>query len=531
MVPSPLSSSDMTAAPISSDRRTLLWAGIAAAIYLALCLWLFLSIRHANGGHFVFSLDDPYIHMALAEQIAHGSYGINPGEPASPSSSVLWPFLLAPFARLPLPAIVLLFNLLAGLAASILIGFSVAAWTNHEEAPDTPRNLLTVLALILIGNLAGLTFVGMEHTLQVLLAGAGALGIIACLRTGKIPTWCLVLAALGPMVRYESLTISVALAIALIGLHQRRKALLLLVASVLPLIAFSLFLHHLKLPLLPGSVLIKGQVVGQNVSAARGFLRSVKVAVFSAATDNYHLPLFLLFLTLAGMAWKQTDRVKRFALGGAATAAGLHLLFGPFYWFYRYEVYIVFFSALVLISTLYALPKIPLGWYALALLGCSHLYIQALHDTILNSHDIYLQQYQMHRFVTGFYTGNVAINDLGLVSYRRRPGQQVFDLAGLGSIEATREKNKNAAWLDAVTREHNDGLVMLYEAGVRGIPGDWTRLGVLCNPNPTIFLGGRCVSYFATPLEPVQATRQQFNAFVKTLPPEIIVSSGDAKCP
>jgi hypothetical protein len=515
----------------SFNRRTILWAGIAAAIYLALCLWLFLGIRHANAGHFIFSLDDPYIHMALAEQIAHGTYGINPGEPASPSSSVLWPFLLAPFARFPLPVIVLLFNLLGGLATSLLIGFTIAAWTEADEAPDTPRNLLTILALILIGNLAGLTFVGMEHTLQVFLAGVGALGIISCMRTGKIPTWCLVLAALGPMVRYESLTISVALAIALVGLHQRRKALLLLVASVLPLIAFSLFLHHLKLPLLPGSVLIKGQVVGQNVSAARGFLRSVKVAVFSAPTDNYHLPLFLLFLTLAGMAWKQTDRVKRFALAGAATAAGLHLLFGPFHWFYRYEVYIVFFSALVLLSTLFELPKIPLGWYALALLGCSHLYIQALHDTITNSRDIYLQQYQMHRFVTEFYTGNVAINDLGLVSYHRRPGQQVFDLAGLGSVEATLQKNKNAAWLDAMTHEHHDGLVMIYESGLPVQPADWTRLGVLCNPTPTIFLGGRCVTYFATPMEPVETTRHQFNAFVKTLPPEIIVSTGTARCP
>jgi hypothetical protein len=125
----------------------------------------------------------------------------------------------------------------------------------------------------------------------------------------------------------------------------------------------------------------------------------------------------------------------------------------------------------------------------------------------------------------------VAINDLGLVSYHRRPGQQVFDLAGLGSVEATLEKNKNAAWLDAVTREHHDGLVMIYEGGVPSVPTDWKRLGVLCNPTPTIFLGGRCVSYFATPMEPMETTQQQFNAFVKTLPPEIIVSTGDAKCP
>ena len=33
----------------------------------------------------IYSLDDPYIHLALARQILHGHYGINPGEFAAPS--------------------------------------------------------------------------------------------------------------------------------------------------------------------------------------------------------------------------------------------------------------------------------------------------------------------------------------------------------------------------------------------------------------------------------------------------------------
>ena len=52
-----------------------------------------------NGGHFAYSLDDPYIHLALAENLAAGHYGLNLDEPSSPSSSILWPLLLAPFTR------------------------------------------------------------------------------------------------------------------------------------------------------------------------------------------------------------------------------------------------------------------------------------------------------------------------------------------------------------------------------------------------------------------------------------------------
>src|SRR5918998_1175737 len=47
-------------------------------------------------GAIFYTLDDPYIHLALAERIALGHYGINFGEVTAPSSSILWPFLLLP---------------------------------------------------------------------------------------------------------------------------------------------------------------------------------------------------------------------------------------------------------------------------------------------------------------------------------------------------------------------------------------------------------------------------------------------------
>ena len=78
---------------------------VAHTIIAPLCfVFLVLGIQIAvilirNDGIFSYILDDAYIHMALAEQIANGHYGINAGEYASPSSSILWPFLLAPFAH------------------------------------------------------------------------------------------------------------------------------------------------------------------------------------------------------------------------------------------------------------------------------------------------------------------------------------------------------------------------------------------------------------------------------------------------
>jgi hypothetical protein len=338
------------------------------------------------------------------------------------------------------------------------------------------------------------------------------------------------MAAMGTLVRYESLTIVIALTVTLVGLRQRRNAIMLMAGSLLPIILFGLYLHHLKLPVLPASVMIKGGVAGKSGSAAAGVFRSLEMAIRMAPTDPYRLPLTIFILMLAVMAWKEGDRPRRFAFAGTALAGLLHLLFGPFFWFYRYEVYIVFFCAFILLSTLKDLPKIPIGWYALILFSCCRPYVQALDDTVINAHDIYLQQYQMHRFVTEFYSGNVAIYDLGLVSYHRRPGQQVLDLAGLGSLESAMQKNKTTAWMDAITREHHAGLVMVVEASMPPAPGTWTRLGSLCLPHIPIFLGGRCVTYFATPEGPVAQTQQQFAAYVKTLPSEVQVYPAGVAC-
>jgi hypothetical protein len=506
---------------------------VAAGWYVLLCAALFHGIRKADGGHFIFSLDDPYIHLALSQQIAHGHYGINAGEPASPSSSVLWPFLLAPFAKFASqPLFALLLNFLAGLGAAILAACIVASWPGYDGSREEQvRRLLSAAILVFAGNLAGLTFLGMEHTLQVMLAAACAMGIIACLRGRPIPMWCLVAAAIGPMVRYENVGLSLALAIALVGQGLRRRALVLMTCSVLPLMAFSAFLHNLGLPLLPTSVLVKGTMTGQSGGALQHLLAQLKDVAIHSLTERHRMLLSILFLTLAGITWNERLPARRFALGGATAAAGLHLLIGRFHWFHRYEVYIVFFSVLIILQVVHERPRMLLGWYVLGLLGCSYLYMEAVNETVRSSHEIYLEQYQMHRFATDFYTGNVAVNDLGLVSYQRRPGEQVLDLEGLGSVEAAREKNKSTAWLDAITRRHDVGLVMIYPWWFGPAPASWTTLGQLCLDAPPVAAGGACVTYYVTPLAPLAQTQQEFARFVKTLPPDVTVKPASPAAP
>ena len=516
-----------------SQRQGALFPLVAAGFYLALCWVCWVQIRKLDQGHFTYALDDPYIHLALSEGIAHGHYGINTNEFSSPSSSLIWPFLLAPFARFSWQLYVpLALNILAGIAAAVLAGSLVARWpytpdTLSSGAVERSRRVLSAAALVFVGNLVGLTYIGMEHTLQVFLAGAGAWAIIACLRGRPIPTWCLLCVALGPMVRYENLGISAAVAIALVGQRQTQRAVGLLSASIAPLLMFSVYLHHLGLPWLPTSVLVKGQMAQAGTGIFSRALQFGTDDLYETFTERHRMLVAILFLTLAAIAWNEKVRERRYALWGATVAAGLHLLVGRFHWFHRYEVYIVFFSALVILEVVHERPRGLLGWYGLGLLGCSYLYLQAFHDVPHSASQVYREEYQMHRFVTEFYTGNVAVNDLGLVSFQRRPGTYVLDLWGLASVDSARQRDKSTAWLDKTVRAHDVGLVMDYPLWFGAAPNDWTPLGQVCINEAPIALGDMCVAYYATPLANVGQLEEEFDAFVSTLPPGVSVRRPD----
>src|SRR5258705_4599725 len=75
------------------------WLARAPALLLLLVLGGQLALLLAlNRGVLVFATDDAYIHLALAEHLASGHYGVNASEFSAPCSSILWPILLAPFA-------------------------------------------------------------------------------------------------------------------------------------------------------------------------------------------------------------------------------------------------------------------------------------------------------------------------------------------------------------------------------------------------------------------------------------------------
>ena len=112
---------------ISLAALSALSAGFGFAIWFALT-W-------ARIGTFEYPLDDVYIQLAMAEGIAGGTYGINPGEPASAASSILYPLLLTPFAGTDFQRLLpLAWNSAGLLTLGWLLGRWIEEWSTGTVA-------------------------------------------------------------------------------------------------------------------------------------------------------------------------------------------------------------------------------------------------------------------------------------------------------------------------------------------------------------------------------------------------------------
>jgi len=509
-------------------------APACVALYLAVVLTLLFAILHRDVGVFTYTLDDPYIHLALAENLAHGHYGINPGEPSSPSSSIVWPFLLMPFAGQPwdqyLP---LLWNVLFCGMAAWGIGRIVDGWAGQTNAPPPGSaawiaRFVVAAALMLVANLAGLTFVGMEHGLQVLVAVACAAGMVEAFAGRPIPTWCLCVAALGPMVRYENAALVAAIAVVLWGQGRLRTAIRLVASSLVGPALFSLFLVSRGLPALPTSVLVKAKAYSLANDGLLAVLHNMYWEPNVGTMREYAWWGQLLVAVLLGyLALREKQRVRRFVLSGALLTATLQLAVGRVNWFHRYEVYALIFTVLVASMALMQTTKLPRTVLVLGLLALGVPYWLALRDTPAAAANVVQQQYQMHRFVADFYRKSVAVNDLGWVSYRRPAGVYVLDLWGLASPEASRQPDKDADWLDNITRAHSAGLAMIYPDWYEeGAPDDWDPLATMCITGLRVSIGRPCVVFYSTAVGEKALLSGEIAAFARTLPASVKITLG-----
>ena len=487
-----------------------------------------LCILHLNDGHFTFTLDDAYIHLALAMNINNGHYGINSNEFSSPSSSIVWPFLLSHIARFRIaPYLVLLLNFVMALGTIVLYWRIL---TPDRFDPMDKRDyrqksiMLAVLLvlMILVTNVVGLAYLGMEHSLQLLMSVLIVFGMIQEIRGFGVSIWFLFAIVFAPLVRYECLALSAPaiLFLAVRGYWAKSAATATILALLLA--AFSLFLESLGLKWLPASVYGKSLVAftGGSFDALVGNLKTSL-----QMRQGLGLVLVMLLLLYYGMNGNH-KKENRLLAWLVAFSVFLHLLFGRYNWYNRYEIYIWTASLLSLcyvykewvygqLSAFGYYKSVAFAVVSGVLVGANYVFGVASIPQAANN--IYQQQYQMHRFAL-IYNKPVAVNDIGYVSYRNP--NYVLDLVGLASFKVLdlRMSNTNDAWMGQFVRGKDIKLIMIYDQFFRGIPASWKKLGDLLLGGEPVTAQYEKVSFYAVDCNAYRNINGLLEGFVKTLP-------------
>ncbi len=503
----------------------------ATFLFLLLNSLLLVGILVPNDGLLSFVLDDPFIHLRLAENIWLGHYGINLSEASAPSSSIIWPYVLSPFAGLVFaPWLLLLFNILMGVG---LIYFVAACLAINFSALSSQLLTAVLFSFVLLANLPSLVFVGMEHVLQVLLTVIIVYGLLNFLcktensHTTRLKYWFWLALFLSPLVRYEnSLLVGCVLLFLFVqGFYWPSLLTGLFIAFVL--LSFSGYLYSLGLGWLPTSILLKSSadlpLLEKLANKVNGLIVTPKAWLLMLA-----LGLFIRII------FSKRAQLERQLAACFALFTLLFLCLGSFGWYYRYEVFAWISVALVL---LYLYRKLAMDFISrgskqrkLAVLLILFLSIEHIFVTLLvpvAANNIYLQQYQMGRFVRDFYQAPVAVNDIGWVAYIGE--QHTLDLWGLASQTAMNLRlssdKQDGEWMQSLVESSDVGLAMIYfddqgdaDGWFESVPVSWQRLGSLTMQAGGVSVSKREVVFFSTNTEAHKRAVDSLALFAQTLP-------------
>ncbi|MBV9655038.1 MAG: hypothetical protein JOZ42_10800 [Acetobacteraceae bacterium] len=515
-------------------------AGIAAPLLVQV-----LGLMALCAGKVVYALDAAYVHLALAQQIIAGNYGIVPGEAAAPSSTILYPFLLAALDPLGLgSALPLVINVLCTVAAGLFAMLLARECDIALERIPPLRLFVLTVTVTLALNLPGLAITGLEHSLHVAMTVAYLLGLVRFVKNGRCDWWWIACIIIQPIIRFEAAAMVVADALIFVFFRKYRYALAMVAIGVFLVGGYSLFLHSLGLPLLPSSVLARSEWSKAAVASDGGggvlpvlfaILRNVKsnATSFGAAQMLGTLAAAVVWLGAAGTRlWAETgtksDRIKLVTLAFMAFVTIAQLTGGKLGWEPpRYEAYVLVLNmcglAVIFREQVNAWcehatwPRVSAICLALLLVFAG--YVVQFVSIPVSARKEYLGSFQLQRFVTEFYHRPVAVNQLGYVNYRNP--DYVLDLSGLGSEAARRAQaaQEGPDWMNAFLASHNIDLAIMDSGTPTAVPESWVRLADLYPGGSPADPTARYFTFYARSAGAAGPAAEALARFARTLPP------------
>ncbi|MCI0545981.1 MAG: hypothetical protein L0027_01710 [Candidatus Rokubacteria bacterium] len=416
------------------------WLALGAA--LAVGLGVFLVRERMVAGTSGFPLDDAWIHLQFARNLADGhGFSYNPGVPVAGSTAPLWTLLLAGAFGVTgaHPLVAKALGIALALAAALVTRRLVVAWTGQA-----PLGLLAGLVTALSGPLLWGALSGMEVVLAALLVA----GALLCHTAGHEVRAAL-LTGLAALARPEAVILLLLLWLASFPLSRRAwGALGLGLAPLVPWVAFNLATGGTPLPA-TARAKIEGGLVGWASGAPEPLMRMavIRPAAFLGEwtawlwSVNPLLPL----LVLPGLVllWTESRRLAIPALILVLHPLAMALLApyrGPAFQEGRYSIHLLPVAIAVAMIPLAALRRAGSASLArrlapllasLVVAGAMVALWPAAERYAWAVQNIEAMQVRLGHWVARHVPGEavLALNDIGAIGYVSR--REVVDLMGL----------------------------------------------------------------------------------------------------
>jgi hypothetical protein len=532
---------------------------ILIPLYTLLCVALFLTDLRESGNSLIYPLDDAYIHMSLAKNLAlHGVFGVTADGFTACSSSPLWVFLISVAYSLvgvhtwPPLAYGFVFGLILIVAASEILLRSGSSRFN---------TIFSVTALCLVIPLPVLVLSGMEHVTHILLSVLLMFWAAWFIAEPRVPAWVRfalpITIAASVMIRFETLFLVGAIVLLLLLRRRFLPAGIFLGAALAPIAILGLYSVSKGWFWLPTSLLLKGRM--PQFLSVTSVVHSVGYAALSQLLRTPHLMIPVVAL-VAIYLWRRTRGASPWDRGQVMICLTLitilaHLQYtrSEFNLLGRYEGYLLGMAILsigcadlsVVFRNLRAAFKeksniievLPVSLAViLVLVPLFHHGLQTAIQFPAGRRSLYRQQYQMARFLAAYYnTSSVAANDIGAVNYFTRI--RCLDLYGLANKEVCRLKRAgryDAHAIDQLAMSQNTKIAIVYDSWFQnrilpdgswgpGLPASWQRVAEWRTQDAAL-LGDNDVAFYA--VDPAEAPhlKQSLSQFAGQLPPGTVQS-------
>ena len=533
------------------DKVMKIWPLALGLVVLLLAMSVLVIVsNNRNQNHIVYSLDDAYIHMSMAKNLAqHSIWGVSRHEFASSSSSIIWTLLLS--------FIYLIFgvNEFVPMILNVIFGSLVIISSYYVLRRYNIKNIyifLILILLIFVTPLPPLMFTGLEHVLHI---GISILFVYLVTEelvlkkpNKKNSVYIILMALFLPLVRYEGIVLVMATSIIFLFRGRWLISILIFIFSLLPIFLFGIISVNNGWSFFPNSLLLRGNF--PDVTSFNefinflGFLLNMFIPskYFLLVTVNVGVIAIILFLAIRNRKNKVFNLKTTYMLLLFMVNVALYALYSKSGWSYRYQSFLValgmviisiaFFEHVFVNIKKYLLLKILLSVVCLLLPTIYFAFAgyELIKKTPISSSNIYEQQYQMGQFLRSYYQNkNIALNDIGASNYFA--DIKCLDLWGLSNLEISK-KRRGGAFTDTDIREeakkYDVDIAILYDSwfiedDITILPKEWIKAGEWQIQN-NVIAGDDVVSFYAVKPEEEMNLINNLKLYSKLLPSDVIQS-------